>query len=58
MYGAVVEYVSDRFPIIETFVTFVSTKDIFSTLFPIIIGIGVGIGLIGSILTTRKHLKV
>ncbi len=58
MYGAIVEYIISRFPIINIFMTFVSTQDIFSTLIPVMIGIGVGIGFIGSAVTMHKHLKV
>ncbi len=58
MYDAVTEYLIKKFPIIETLMTFASPGDIFSKLIPVILVIGVGIGLIGSIHTTRKHLKV
>ncbi len=58
MYQNVVDYLIARFPIINTLVTFVSTDDVFATLTPVCLIVGVGIGLIGSIITTRKHLRV
>lgn len=58
MYEAVVDYIVEKFSILTTIITFVSTKEVFSSLAPIVICIGVGIGLLGSITTTYKHLRV
>lgn len=57
-YDNVINYVIGRYNIIKDFFAFVPVKELFTTLAPISIIIGVGLGLIGSILTTRKHLKI
>lgn len=58
MYDNVVQYVIGRFSVVQNLFAFVPAKDIFVILIPVSAAIGVGLGLIGSILTTRKHLKV
>ena len=57
-YDNVINYVIGRYNIIKDFFAFVPVKELFTTLAPVSIIIGVGLGLIGSILTTRKHLKI
>ena len=37
---------------------FLPVNEIFTNLIPVCIGIGVGIGFIGSFTTVRKHLSV
>ena len=58
VYDHVVSYVVGRFNVISNNFAFVPIKEMFSVLVPISAAIGIGLGLIGSILTTRKHLKV
>ncbi|MBQ8924052.1 MAG: permease-like cell division protein FtsX [Lachnospiraceae bacterium] len=58
MYDNVVSYVVGRFNVISNNFAFVPIKDLFSVLIPISAIIGIGLGLIGSLVTTRKHLKV
>lgn len=58
IYENVIEYLIARFPIINTLVNFVTTEEVFATLTPLCLIVGVGIGLFGSIFTTRKHLHV
>lgn len=58
MYDTVVEYVLRHFKIVQNWLVFVPANQLFAVLIPISAGIGIGLGLIGSILTTRKHLKV
>ncbi len=58
IYNNVIEYVIKRFDALNTILQFLSVKQIFSTLIPISLVMGVGIGFIGSFATTRKHLKV
>lgn len=58
LYDHVVSYVVGRFNVISNNFAFVPIKDMFAVLIPISAAIGIGLGLIGSILTTRKHLKV
>ena len=58
MYDALTGYVTERFPIVNTLITFVPEQEIFKILAPVMIGVGVFIGLFGSAITTRRHLKV
>lgn len=58
VYNKAVAYVLDRFSILTNLLTFIPVKEIFHTLMPLSLGIGVGIGFIGSITTVRKHLRV
>ncbi len=58
VYDHVVSYVVGRFNVISNNFAFVPINEMFSVLVPISAAIGIGLGLIGSILTTRKHLKV
>ncbi len=58
IYNNVIEYVVGRFTILDSLLTFLSAKTVFSTLVPISIIMGVGIGFLGSFVTVRKHLKV
>lgn len=58
MYHNIIEYLIARFPIINTLVNFVPTDTVFSTLTPLCLAVGIGIGLIGSSITTRRHLHV
>ena len=58
LYTNVVLYIGERFAILSGLMNFLSVEDIFSTLLPVSLGIGVGIGFLGSFVTVRKHLKV
>lgn len=58
MYDTVIQYIIGRFSVVQSLFAFVPAKEIFAVLIPLSAGIGIGLGLIGSILTTRKHLKV
>jgi len=58
MYDAVINYVVGRFSVLKSIFEFVPAGDLFKVLVPMLLGIGVGIGFLGSWLTTRKHLKV
>ena len=53
-----VQYIIGRFSVVQSLFAFVPAKEIFAVLIPLSAGIGIGLGLIGSLLTTRKHLKV
>lgn len=56
LYTSVVSFVLDKFKILS--LDFIPVKEIFSYLLPVSLIIGLGVGLIGSISTIRKHLKV
>ncbi|MBO6133223.1 MAG: permease-like cell division protein FtsX [Lachnospiraceae bacterium] len=58
VYRNVVEYISERFNIISSFLKFLTINQIFSTLMPVSLTLGVGIGFLGSFTTVRKHLRV
>ena len=58
LYGRICEYIAEKFNFIGNMMTFVSTNTIFSTLIPVALALGVGIGFVGSCVTIRKHLRV
>ena len=58
VYNNVVDYVLNRISILTSLLDFLPVSDIFDTLLPVSLGIGVGIGFIGSFVTVRKHLRV
>ena len=58
IYTNVIVYIGERFQILSGLLNFLPVETIYSTLMPVSVGIGVGIGFFGSIVTVRKHLKV
>ena len=58
MYNMVMEYVTERFSMLSSLLSFLTVDEIFSVLTPISLGVGVGIGFLGSVFTVRKHLRV
>lgn len=58
VYNVVLEYVTDRFNMLSSLLSFLTVEEIFNVLVPVSLGIGVGIGFLGSIVTVRKHLRV
>ena len=58
VYNAAVDFVTGRFAILSSMLTFIPTKELFHYLIPLSIVLGVGIGFIGSALTTRRHIHV
>lgn len=56
LYKSVVSFVLNKFEILS--LDFIPVDNIFSYLIPISLIIGLGVGLVGSISTIRKHLKV
>ena len=57
-YNTTVQYVLDKFNVLTGVVEFIPVFRIYENLVPISLLLGMGIGLIGSFWTTRKHLKV
>lgn len=57
-YEKVINYVLDKFSILNNILDFLSVQDVYHTLLPAGLLLGVGIGFLGSALTVRKHLKV
>lgn len=58
IYEKVVVYVGERFAILSGLLKFLSAGEVFSVLTPVSLGIGTGIGFLGSFVTVRKHLRV
>ena len=58
LYDEVVIYVAEKFAFVGSLLEFVSPHILFNGLIPIGLALGVGIGLLGSMWTIRKHLKV
>ena len=58
IYNVVLTYVTDRFPQLSSLLSFVAVEEVFNVLVPVSLGLGVGIGLLGSIVTVRRHLRV
>ena len=58
MYNMVMDYVTERFAMLSTLLSFLTVDEIFRVLTPISLGIGVGIGFLGSVFTVRRHLRV
>jgi len=58
LYGEIVVYVAENFSFIGGMLRFLSAEEVFNALIPVGMALGVGIGYIGSHITTRKHLRV
>ena len=58
LYEKVVEFVMQQFSALSSIIVFLPQSTIFAVLVPMGLGIGAGIGFVGSILSIRKHLKV
>ena len=58
LYPKVITFVLEQFSILEGILTFLDVNSVFNVLIPVSIGIGLGIGFIGSSLTSRKHVRV
>ncbi|MDO4804231.1 MAG: permease-like cell division protein FtsX [Lachnospiraceae bacterium] len=58
-YGKMIEAVLKRFEILSSLASSLPTvNEIFVSLVPAALGLGLGIGLIGSIITVRRHLDI
>lgn len=58
IYNNVIEFLLDKFSILTNMLQFLPVEEIFSTLIPVSVAIGVGIGFFGSFITVRKHIRV
>lgn len=58
IYGKVVDYVATEYSFIGSLIEFLPPAEIFNSLVPIGLILGVGIGFVGSMFTIRKHLNV
>ncbi|WFR56857.1 permease-like cell division protein FtsX [Anaerocolumna sp. AGMB13025] len=57
IYHKVISYITEKYINIFHAFKFLEAPEIFSKLVPISLGIGIGIGLIGSYMTVRRHLR-
>ncbi len=58
LYDRVVEFILERFSILSNLLQFLPVQNIMEELAPVSLGLGVGIGFLGSIVTVRRHLRV
>ena len=58
LYGSIMNYVNSKFAAITKIFKYVDRNIIFSTLIPISVAMGIGIGFLGSRMAVRRHLKV
>ena len=58
VYGATVEYILGKFSFIANVLVFESVTNIFKVFAPVSIIIGLGLGLVGSVISLGRHLKV
>ena len=58
LYNTAVEFIMTKFNVLTGVVDFIPVWQIYQVLLPIGLLLGIGIGFIGSIWTTRKHLRV
>ena len=58
MYDKAVSYIMTKFSLLNNIVDFLPVMEVYKTLLPVGIALGVGIGFVGSFFTIRKHLKV
>ncbi len=58
LYNRVTVYIGEKFSFLSNLISFVPAREVFRTLVPAALILGVGIGFLGSKITIRKHLKV
>lgn len=58
LYNRLVLYVAQKFDMLTSVLKFIQVNELFRTLLPVGLALGVGIGLFGSIFTMQRHLKV
>lgn len=58
LYDKAVQYIMERFSILENIIDFLPVGSVYQILLPVGLLLGIGIGFLGSYFTVRKHLKV
>ncbi len=58
MYEKAIQYVMTKFSLLNNIIDFLPVIDVYKTLLPVGLALGVGIGFVGSFFTIRKHLRV
>ena len=58
VYEKAIHYILEKFHLLQNIIDFLPVTQVYRTLLPVGILLGVGIGFVGSFFTIRKHLKV
>lgn len=58
MYEKIIKFIMTHFSMIASWLTFMTTGQVFHVLVPLSLGVGIGIGVLGSTVSVRKHLYV
>ena len=58
IYNNAITFVMERFSVLGDLLSFLPVDTVFAILIPVSLGLGAGIGFIGSFVTVRKHLRV
>lgn len=58
LYNRMVAYVALKFAVLTTVLRFLQVNELFRTLLPVGMALGMGIGFFGSFFTSQRHLKV
>ena len=58
LYNRMILYIAVKFGILTNVLNFIQVNELFRTLVPVGLALGVGIGFFGSIFTAQRHLKV
>jgi len=58
IYKYAMTFIVEKFTILQGLLVFLPVETVFATLIPVSLGIGAGIGFLGSFHTVRKHLRV
>lgn len=58
LYSKLVVYIAGKFSFLSNMMKFLPVNQVFETLLPVALILGVGIGFLGSCITIHKHLRV
>lgn len=58
LYNKVIGFVVEKFSVLSELLNFLTVDQIFATLIPVSLVLGIGIGFVGSFVTVRKHIRV
>lgn len=58
MYNGIVDYVLDKFSVLNNILAFMPASEMFKVLAPVAIILGIGIGIVGSFFAVHKHANV
>ena len=58
VYNKAIDYILSKFSLLKNILDFLPVTEVYHTLLPAGLLLGIGIGLLGSVFTIRKHLRV